>query len=148
MAVPRGRFRREQRVRKSAEYQPIMARGIRVATPCSVLVLFRRSEEAGTSSKARLGLIVSRKVGKAVERNRMKRMIREAFRATRALWPSDIDLVVIARPYPADLKMQDLVEHWHKARPRLERALASGSSQRANSSRPRGSSSETEGTRC
>ncbi len=45
----------------------------------------------------RLGLSVSRKVGGAVERNRWKRLIREAFRLTRDKLPKGVDLVVIPR---------------------------------------------------
>jgi ribonuclease P protein component len=45
----------------------------------------------------RLGLSVSRKVGKAVVRNRWKRSIREAFRLSRATLPAGIDLVVSPR---------------------------------------------------
>jgi ribonuclease P protein component len=51
----------------------------------------------------RLGLSVSRKVGNAVRRNRVKRMLREAFRLTRHGWPSldegGLDLVVVVRPH-------------------------------------------------
>ncbi len=46
----------------------------------------------------RLGLSVSRKLGKAVLRNRWKRLIREAFRLTRHQIPSGIDLVVVPKP--------------------------------------------------
>ncbi len=53
----------------------------------------------------RLGLSVSRKVGKAVVRNRWKRLIREAFRLTRAKLPQGVDLVVIPRAEaPPDLE--------------------------------------------
>jgi ribonuclease P protein component len=45
----------------------------------------------------RLGISVSRKVGKAVVRNRWKRLLREAFRLSRQQLPEGIDLVVIPR---------------------------------------------------
>ena len=47
----------------------------------------------------RLGLSVSRKVGHAVRRSRVKRMLREAFRLTHAERPVGFDLVVVARPH-------------------------------------------------
>jgi ribonuclease P protein component len=47
----------------------------------------------------RLGLSVSRKVGGAVARNRVKRLVREAFRTSAAALPPGLDLVVVARPH-------------------------------------------------
>jgi ribonuclease P protein component len=46
----------------------------------------------------RLGVSVSRKVGKAHVRNRYKRLFREAFRLTRADLPAGVDLILIPRP--------------------------------------------------
>jgi len=49
----------------------------------------------------RLGLTVSRRVGNAVRRNRIKRRLREAFRLARGDWPTGLDLVVIVHPHQA-----------------------------------------------
>lgn len=47
---------------------------------------------------SRLGMTVSRKVGGAVARNRVRRLLREIFRKERALREAGLDLVVHAKP--------------------------------------------------
>ncbi len=74
-------------------------------------------------SGARLGITVSKRVGNAVVRSRVKRLVREAFRATRELWPPDVDLVVIGRRSAAKASLQDIVDEWLAATPELERKL-------------------------
>jgi ribonuclease P protein component len=49
---------------------------------------------------ARLGLVVSRRLGGAVVRNRIKRRLREAFRTNRHDLPGDLDVICIPRPGP------------------------------------------------
>ncbi len=47
----------------------------------------------------RMGLSVSRKVGNAVKRHRIKRLLREAFRLNQHDWPKGYDMVVVVRPH-------------------------------------------------
>jgi ribonuclease P protein component len=79
------------RLRRRREFLAVQERGARLYAG-EVLVLVQR---AGTD-RARIGITVSSKVANAVERNRVKRWVREAFRQLQAELPP-VDLVVIAR---------------------------------------------------
>lgn len=68
-------FPKAQRILKRAEYQSVLQRGTRSFTNHFILFYLPNSK-----STHRLGLIVSRKAGKSVQRNRLKRVLREYFR--------------------------------------------------------------------
>ena len=65
------------------------------------------SEDEPESAGARLGVSVGRRVGGAVVRNRVKRMLREAFWAVTAQLPSGHDFVIVARADAAGLAERD-----------------------------------------
>jgi ribonuclease P protein component len=79
---------------RSAEFDRVMRAGRSHAGRDLVLYVFPR----GDDGPPRLGLSVSRKVGGAVQRNRVKRLLREAFALERQQLPAGTDAVVIARP--------------------------------------------------
>jgi ribonuclease P protein component len=68
-----------------------------------VLYAFPRGDSDGSSDGVRLGISVSRKVGGAVERNAVKRGLREAFWSFDSRLPRDHDFVLVARPDSAGL---------------------------------------------
>ena len=89
---------RRPRLSKSADFDRVYRKGRSVASRHLVLYAFPRAdEEDGEDTDVRLGVSVGRKVGGAVERNRVKRRIREAFWSIDEL-PARHDFVVVARP--------------------------------------------------
>jgi len=97
-------FRKAEHLRRPSEYRRVYERK-RSAADGRLLVYAR---ENGLPY-LRLGLSVSRKVGKATVRNRFRRLYREAFRLTRGEMPVGLDLVLIPRsteePALEDLKI-------------------------------------------
>ena len=76
----------------SAEFQALFQRGKRIDRP-SMIVLWRT-----TAEPRRAGFAVSRQIRGAVQRNRARRRLREAYRESRNAAPSNTALVIIGRP--------------------------------------------------
>lgn len=93
MDFPDETFPQICRIRSSGEYQRLRQRGKKKHT--RNFIIYTSLRETGP---ARLGLTVSRKVGRAVTRNRVKRLIREFFRHNRSSLVTGLDVSVVAKP--------------------------------------------------
>jgi len=111
-------FSRDDRLRKRTEFEACYASGVRVSG--RHLVLFLRSDPA--APRPRIGISVSKKVGNAVVRNRVKRRLRDLFRRTRADFSGQgVDIAVNARPSAADAPFEELARDYAAT---LQRALS------------------------
>lgn len=97
------RFVKAQRLLKRSEYQRLRTQGRKVHTG-----LFIAVNEESAADRTRLGITVSRRVGKAVSRNRIKRVAREYFRKNRQRIPGQRDIHIIAKQGAAERTNQEL----------------------------------------
>lgn len=86
-------FGRDRRLRRRRDFLRVQGSRVRVVVAHFVCLLAAQPDPGA----ARLGLVVSKKVGGAVRRNRVKRTCREAYRTMAPLVPPGVDLVLIAR---------------------------------------------------
>jgi ribonuclease P protein component len=91
------------RLSRSAEFERVYRQGRSTANRYLVLYCF----PSPTAERPRLGLSVSRKVGGAVARNKVKRLLREAFAGFEAELSAGQDIVVVARPQARELADRD-----------------------------------------
>ena len=99
-------FTKADRIKKSYEYRGLSISGRRLYSDLFVIVTRKNH-----LSRSRLGITVSKKVGKAVTRNRIKRIIREYFRLNRSLLPGRLDLNIIARQSSGSLDAAAIRNH-------------------------------------
>jgi ribonuclease P protein component len=123
-------FGRERRIRRKPEFDRVFQDGRRITVGHFVFVFAPRDARAATGAdaaeraSARLGLVVSRKAGNAVARNRIKRLCREAFRRAPGNAPPGLDVVLIPRQGARDLALATVDAEFEEAFARMRKLLA------------------------
>jgi ribonuclease P protein component len=110
------RFPKRLHLLKASEFERVFAARNSAVNPW--LAIYGAANDVG---HPRLGLTVSRKIGGAVERNRWKRLIREAFRLTQHRLPA-LDVVCVARS-PAPPTLAQLMEMIPSMVERIDRRI-------------------------
>ena len=101
------RLRPVERLRRSSEYQRVFQHGKKLVSPTFVLYVLPTLE-----LRSRLGMAVSRQVGNAVVRNRVKRRMRELFRRHKALLQPACDVVFVARRGAAEASLEEYTQQF------------------------------------
>jgi len=95
-------FTKADRILKRSEFLRLSGSGKKIQNPYFILLF-----SPGRFERIRLGVTVSKRVGKAVIRNRIKRYAREYFRLNRSDVPGHWDLLLIAKKEAAGLNASD-----------------------------------------
>lgn len=94
---------RRVRIGASKDFERAFRIGVRRSAGFLALAL-----AGNATNKPRLGLVVSRKVGNAVTRNRIKRILREGFRLHPEAFPAGRDYVFTARPGISEIETREI----------------------------------------
>jgi len=114
---------RQERLRKRAQFLSVQGRGRKHHTEHFIVFVLpsRQTDQPSgmLSSKdslapARLGITVSKKVGVAVVRNRVKRLVREAFRRRKTLFPEGLDIVFVAKATAKTIELADVLREMER----------------------------------
>jgi ribonuclease P protein component len=107
-SIARG-FARSGRLLKHSDFERVYKQGRRHFSPHMTVFFLRRAEGALPEKGSRVGFTVGRVLGGAVERNRIKRRLREAVRLRRSVFEAAVDVVgvdVVINPKKSVLKLE------------------------------------------
>ena len=96
-------FPKTERLLKRASFLKLSRFGKKIQTRYFIAAIL-----GAETDKTRIGITVSKRVGKAVERNRIKRIVRDYYRKNRDTISGNRDINIIARKYAASLPNGDV----------------------------------------
>ncbi|HHY74936.1 MAG TPA: ribonuclease P protein component [Bacillus bacterium] len=94
---------KRNRIKKNDEFQEVFKNGVSVANRQFVVYMLEKPEQ----NEMRIGLSVSKKIGKAVIRNQIKRYVRQVFLELQEDLKQNMDYVIIARKPTAEMNFQE-----------------------------------------
>ncbi len=107
---------RKERLTKNKDFESVLYEGQKIWIKDLLLIIYKPN----TLNYSRIGIIVSRKIKKAVQRNKIKRWIREFYRKNKNLFPESCDIVFIPHPCVVNLanykefslKLREFLSSW------------------------------------
>jgi ribonuclease P protein component len=115
------RFPKADRLLRRREFLEVQDKGQKIPADC-LLGLARPNGRP----HSRVGLTVSSKVGNAVERARLRRLLRECFRKRKDQWPPGVDVVLVVRQSAKDASYPVLSRAFDGVTRKLQRLFPSG----------------------
>ena len=100
-------MKKSYRVKKETHFQEVFTKGKSCANRQFVIYTLEKPQQP----HFRVGISVGKKIGNAVQRNWVKRRIRESLKQLKPQIKKDCDFIVIARPSVTDMALKDIKQH-------------------------------------
>ena len=117
-------FPRTARLLKHADFERVYKQGRRHSSPHMTVFYLVQATDASQEKRARVGFTVGRVLGGAVERNRIKRRLREAVRLRRSSLLGAVDIVINPKKSILKLEFATVLEEVGRALDAITKRLA------------------------